>query len=215
MLVDLSDLRAVGLSSLTWFVVSLTVGIRATRWSPERLDHTGPVTTLRAWEHDGAFWQKYLRVRRWKDLVPEAGGLFGDYSKRHIRSRDTDGLVHFRRETVRAERVHWQILATTPVHLIWCRPAIAVGMVVFGVLANGPCIVIQRDNRGRIDRVIARRARRRRGSPPRAGDATAAPTDLAQHQDLHSGQDEHRDEEADEQRPQRCRGTEPSDPTSE
>ena len=33
----------------------------------------------------------------------------------------------FRRETVRAERVHWLIMASTPIHLIWCRPTVFAG----------------------------------------------------------------------------------------
>lgn len=156
--VEPSDAWAVTASSLTWLTVSVAVGWWANRWSAARLDRTGPLTTLRAWERGGAFWQRTLRVSRWKDRVPEAGALFaGGHSKRHLRARTTDGLVHFRRETIRAERVHWLILASTPIHLLWCRPTIAAGMLAFGLVANVPFIVIQRFNRGRLDRLIARR----------------------------------------------------------
>jgi len=158
MLVDVTDGWAIGLSSLTWLVVSLAVGAWANGWSSARLTHTGPLTTLRRWERDGAQWQRVLRVSLWKDRVPEAGGLFDSTrSKRHVRSRATADLLSLRHETVRAERVHWLILASTSVHLLWCRPALAVSMVVFGLVLNVPFIVIQRYNRGRLDRVIRRR----------------------------------------------------------
>ena len=65
--------------------------------------------------------------------------------------------MHFRREPIRAARVHWLILASTPIHFLWCRPTIAAGMLAFGLVANVPFIVIQRFNRGRLDRLIARR----------------------------------------------------------
>ena len=70
------------------------------------------------------------------------------------------GLRAFRRETVRAERVHWLILASTPVHLVWCRPTIFVGMVAYGLALNVPFIIVQRANRGRLDRILSRRRRR-------------------------------------------------------
>lgn len=160
MIVQLDDGWAVALSSVTWLGVSLAFGAWAASWPADRLATTGPVTTLRGWEASGAWWQRHLRVRRWKDALPEAGALFAaGRSKRHLDSPSTADLARFRVETVRAERVHWLILASTPVHLIWCRPAIAAGMVAFGVLFNVPFIVIQRYNRGRLDAVLARRAR--------------------------------------------------------
>lgn len=156
---DLADGWAVALSSATWALVSVGVGWWANRWPDARVEGTGPITTLRRWERGGAFWQRTLRVSRWKDRVPEAGALFaGGRSKRHLRSRTTEGLRLFRRETIRAERVHWLLLASTPVHLLWCRPVLAAAMVVYGVVANVPFIVIQRHNRARLDRLLARRA---------------------------------------------------------
>lgn len=160
MILDLGDGWAVALSSVTWLVVSLAVGRWATSWPLDRLADTGPLTTLRGWEDSGRWWQRHLRVRRWKDRLPEAGAFFaGGYSKRHVASRATADLERFRSETIRGERVHWLIMASTPVHLVWCRPTVAVGMAVFGVLFNAPFIVVQRVNRGRLDSLLARRAR--------------------------------------------------------
>lgn len=157
-IVNLSDPVAILLSSLTWMAVSFSVGYLAVRWPPSRLDRTGPITTVRSWEAGGMFWQRSLAVGRWKDRLPDAGGFFaGGQPKRSVGSRSTEQLAAFRRETVRAERVHWLILSSTPIHLVWCRPPLAAAMVVFGLALNVPFIVIQRFNRGRIDRVLARR----------------------------------------------------------
>lgn len=161
MIVQVSDGVAVAISAVVWAGVSVGVGWWATTWPPERLQTTGPFTTLRAWERDGVFWDRFLRVRRWKDTVPEAGGVFPrGRSKRRLDSGATSVLDGFRRETIRAERVHWLILASTPVQFIWCRPAIAAGMVAFGLAFNVPFIIIQRFNRGRVDRILERRAER-------------------------------------------------------
>lgn len=169
MIVSVGDTTAVVLSSLAWFGVSFVVGWWANRWPLERVERTGPVTRLRRWEDHGRWWQRHLAVRRWKDRVPEAGALFsGGYAKRRVPSRATADLRRFRAETIRAERVHWLIWASTPLHALWCRPALLAAMVAFGVAMNAPFIVIQRANRGRIDHLLARRAD---GTP----DATNSP----------------------------------------
>ncbi len=161
MIVGLPDGWAVLLSSLAWAAVSGAVGWRAIHWSAERLSRTGPITTGRRWERDGEVWQRWLRVRSWKDRIPEAGGFFdGGRSMRHVGPPGVGALGAFRRDTVRAERVHWLILASTPLHLAWCRPTVFAGMAAFGVLFNAPFIVVQRYNRGRLDRILRRAAQR-------------------------------------------------------
>lgn len=159
MLVSVGDTAAVVLSSFAWLGVSLMVGWWANRWPLSRVERTGPLTRLRDWEDAGRWWQRHLAVRRWKDRVPEAGALFaGGYAKRRVPSRATADLWRFRAETIRAERVHWLIWASTPLHLVWCPPTLFVAMALFGVVFNAPFIVIQRSNRGRLDSLLARRA---------------------------------------------------------
>lgn len=157
MVFDLPDGPAVLLSSFVWFVASFVVGLWGARWPAARVARTGPLTTIRRWEDGGRYWQRHLRVRSWKERVPEAGALFGGFAKRKVPSRATEDLELFRRETIRGERVHWLIAASTPLHLVWCGPGLFAAMVVFGVVFTAPFIVIQRSNRGRLDRLIARR----------------------------------------------------------
>ncbi|MEZ5137453.1 MAG: hypothetical protein R2702_05305 [Acidimicrobiales bacterium] len=158
MIVPLGDGAAVATSVAVWVLTSLAVGWLAVRWSDAALDRVGPVLRLRRWEDGGRFWVRRLRVLAWKDRIPEAGAFFsGGTAKRSIGRPTAQALRSFRRETVRAERVHWLLVASGPVHLLWCRPTVGAGMVAFGVLFDAPFIVVQRTNRGRIERVLARR----------------------------------------------------------
>lgn len=158
----LSDGPAVVLSSLIWFVTSLLVGWRSVRWSKSRLGRRGVFTQLRDWEDGGRFWQRTTRVRSWKARLPQAGALFtGGTAMDRLSSRSTGDLEEFWLATVRAERVHWLIFASTPLHWIWCRPALAVGMTAFGVAFNAPCVIVQRYNRAALQRILSRRQRRR------------------------------------------------------
>lgn len=158
MIGNLPDAAAVALSVAVWLVTCFGVGRWAVSWPSERVSRTGPVTTLRAWERSGRTWQRRLRVLAWKDRLPEAGAFFaGGTAKREIGTPTTEALQRYRGETIRAERVHWIIAATGPLHLLWCRPTVGLGMVVFGIAFDAPFIVVQRFNRGRLDRVLARR----------------------------------------------------------
>jgi glycosyl-4,4'-diaponeurosporenoate acyltransferase len=149
----------VALDALVWAAWSATVGYAAHRLPLCRLDHDGPVTRLRAWERGGRVYER-LGIRRWKDRLPEFGAVFrGGTSKRSLPSRDAPHLPRFAAETRRAEIVHWAIPLVTPLFVLW-NPAWLVGvMVAYAVVANAPCLMVQRYNRGRLLRVLTRRSR--------------------------------------------------------
>jgi glycosyl-4,4'-diaponeurosporenoate acyltransferase len=151
------DLLLVLLNSAVWAGWSVTVGWAAQRIPPERLEHDGWLTRLRSWERGGRAYER-VGVKRWKDRLPEAGTVFaGGLSKRHLPGRESDDLRRFAAETRRAELVHWGIAALTPAFALWTPQPLLTAMVAYGVLANVPCVVVQRYNRGRVGRVLERR----------------------------------------------------------
>lgn len=145
------------LAMAMWGWSSLAFGWWATHWSLARVEQAGPLTRLRRWEGEGRWWVRHTRVLRWKDHLPEAGARFGGFAKTHVRSRGTADLARFRAETIRAERVHWLSAALAPVPALWCPPVLALGLGVAIVAGNAPFIVIQRANRGRLERLLRRR----------------------------------------------------------
>jgi glycosyl-4,4'-diaponeurosporenoate acyltransferase len=156
----------VALDSAVWAGWSVVVGYTAHRLPAARLDHDGVFTRLRPWERGGRIYER-VRIRRWKDRVPELGGAFrGGVSKRSLGGDGPGSLEAFAVETRRAELVHWAVPAVTPVFVLWNPPGLLAAMVAYAVVANLPCLVIQRYNRGRAQRIIERRARRAaRGTP--------------------------------------------------
>jgi glycosyl-4,4'-diaponeurosporenoate acyltransferase len=69
-------------------------------------------------------------------------------------------LAAFEAETRRAEYVHWAALGPLAVMPWWNPPWLMVGMAVYAAIANGPCIVVQRYNRGRTEAILQRRLAR-------------------------------------------------------
>jgi glycosyl-4,4'-diaponeurosporenoate acyltransferase len=143
-----------------WAAWSAAAGYAAHRIPARRLATDGPLTRLRAVERDGRAYER-LRIRRWKDRLPELGAAFpGGVSKRGLRSGDSADLRRFVAETRRAELVHWTIPAIVPVFALWNPGLLMAAMVAYAAIANLPCLVVQRYNRARLLRVLARRERR-------------------------------------------------------
>lgn len=163
-----ADLRLVAIDAGVWLGLSVVVGALAPRLPVGVVDRDSPLTTIRSFEREGALWRR-VGVHRWKDGLPEAGTLFGGASKRRLPRAAVlatgEAVSRFARETRRAELVHWTLLAASPLFALWNPPGLAAAMVVFGVVANTPCIVVQRYNRARLLRVASLRARRRAGRP--------------------------------------------------
>jgi glycosyl-4,4'-diaponeurosporenoate acyltransferase len=109
----------------------------------------------RSFERGGSTYRDVLRIKRWKDRLPEAGGLFrGGLSKRALPTAAHGGIARFVAETRRAELGHWLAAAGAPFFVLWNPLPVGVVMVVYGVLVNLPFIVIQRYNRIRACRVL-------------------------------------------------------------
>jgi glycosyl-4,4'-diaponeurosporenoate acyltransferase len=144
-----------------WAGWSALVGYAAHRMPVARLERDGWLTRLRRFEADGHVYER-LGVRRWKDRLPELGDAFrGGVSKRRLPGRDVAALACFAAETRRAELVHWAIPAVLPVFAWWNPPGLFAAMAAYAVLANAPCVVVQRYNRGRLARIIDRDAEAR------------------------------------------------------
>lgn len=166
-LVDLPTWAVVVANIAFWGATHAATGYAVHRLPPARLARDGWLLRPRAIERGGRLYDR-VRIRRWKDVVPEAGALFaGGVSKAHVPATEDGGLERFTVETRRAEIGHWLALAAGPLAALWNGPAGTVAMVGYGVAANLPCIAIQRFNRQRAQRVLARSSGSRSDGPRR------------------------------------------------
>ena len=152
---------AVAADAAAWACVQVGTGYLAHRIPDRFLDRDGWLLRERAWEREGRFYVEVARIRRWKNLLPEAGAVFaGGVSKRSLGGRSAGDLDRLARETRRAELVHWLIMVPTPVFVACNRLLLAPFMPVYALAVNLPCIAAQRYNRIRLLRA-GERARRR------------------------------------------------------
>lgn len=153
-------------SAAFWLLASLLVGLLANqlpaRWllAAERRPGRGlprPWRGLpRPWS-DRAVVSGAPGLRIWKRWIPDAGAVLpGGVAKASLVRRDPEALRRLLVETRRAELVHGVLWAAGLLTALWLPPA-AVGVnLVFATLFNLPCVLVQRFNRGRLRRCLAR-----------------------------------------------------------
>ena len=132
-----------------WVVSGILIGWLFARRRWQSFESPGPITSLRRCETRERY-ERFLRVRAWKDLLPEAGTWFGGISKRRLPTYAEGGLRRFAAESLRAERVHFTYAATIVGTLVWMRGWWVIVTLGFGFVVNVPCIVVARYNRLRL-----------------------------------------------------------------
>jgi glycosyl-4,4'-diaponeurosporenoate acyltransferase len=155
----------VGLDVVGWAAVHATTGYVVHRLPARRFDRDGWLWRARPFEGGGRLYVTTFRIRRWKRWLPEAGDVFaGGFNKATLLGVDDDYLRTYVRETRRAELGHWLAIAVSPVFFVWNPPIVGVFMVlVYAPLTNGWCILAQRYNRVRLQRVLSGRRARETG----------------------------------------------------
>jgi len=139
-----------------WFGWSLLIGGLANRLPRAVLQRDNRLTRLRPWEQRRGYEQR-LAIRFWKGLLPDAGpALPGGVAKGGLVRRDRRALEQLVAETRRAELVHWCLWPFWIVTALWLPPAGVLLNLLFASLFNLPCLVVQRYNRLRLQRTLAR-----------------------------------------------------------
>lgn len=134
--------------TVSWFFEKK---VRRDAFQPDRF----PLRTF-GWERERRVYETFLLVKQWKDCVPDGAKWVGGFEKSRLRESSRDFLEDFRKETCRGEVAHWVQMGFLWAFVIW-NPGIAAGiLLVYGALSNLPCIIIQRYNRCRLDRVLLR-----------------------------------------------------------
>jgi glycosyl-4,4'-diaponeurosporenoate acyltransferase len=156
-LIELSIAATSALNVAAWLVIQLGLAWLITQMPDDRFNATGLLAREKRWERAGRFYERWCRIKSWKDNLPDGGRwLSGGFSKAQLANKSQAHLERFARETWRGELVHWLALLCLPLFCVW-NPwwGVLVNAAV-AVALNLPCILAQRYNRARIRRVIER-----------------------------------------------------------
>ena len=140
---------------LGWPLIHLTVSWVFMKLDSTCFDPNGFFFRERSWEQGGDFYLRAFSVKRWKSRLPDGAAWFaGGFAKKKLQRRDTTYLQRFILETCRGEAAHWVTMSLAPVFFIWNPLWASAVMLVYAVLANAPCIIVQRYNRVGLRRLL-------------------------------------------------------------
>lgn len=110
-----------------------------------------------AWEDGGRFYER-LRIRKWKDRLPDMSRLCPDMVKKKVTgATDAAALEKLICETCVAEAVHAVLFVLSfGCAVIWPSAGGWLVSAAAALLGNLPYIVIQRYNRPRLVKLLAR-----------------------------------------------------------
>ncbi len=120
-----------------------------------------PLFRPRSWENGGLIYQKLFHIRAWKDYIPAVGA----FDKKHINAHpDNDYLSMYLLESLRAELCHFiALILSILVMAVSVYPARG-KILLWSIMLNTPCIMIQRFNRPRFERLLPAEERLRQPS---------------------------------------------------
>jgi glycosyl-4,4'-diaponeurosporenoate acyltransferase len=108
-------------------------------------------------ERGGRWYERWFRVTQWKDRLPDGGAWTkGGFKKAHLQRRDREYLNQFVLETKRGEWTHWLGFGVWPLFVIWNPWQGALILFLYSIIAHLPCIIVQRYNRLRLQRILDR-----------------------------------------------------------
>ncbi len=154
----IGDLALVAVDIVVVVVVSIGVGAWAPRWPAAWLSRdTFP---LYLWPWETVPFYRGLGVTWLARRLPERGGTFGGDSKSRLPGTSAREMEGYLREVRRAEWVHWWSIASSLVLALFNPWWLALAFILLVTAGNLPFIVVLRNNRLRLRRIIDRDGRR-------------------------------------------------------
>jgi glycosyl-4,4'-diaponeurosporenoate acyltransferase len=145
----------VGVNAAAWLIIHLGSVYLSNRIRIERFDANSWPFRTRRWERQGQVYATWLRVKRWKNLLPDGARMSRKaFTIKRFTSRSPAYLKRYISETCRAELCHWLALAVAPMFFLWNPWYVAVLMLPYAIAVNMPCIISQRYNRPRMLRML-------------------------------------------------------------
>lgn len=107
------------------------------------------------WERYGIFYEKFFMIKNWKSFLPDGGAIVKNgFRKKHLKTSNDEYLEQFLIESCRAEATHILPIILSFVFAFYNPINVVIIMFVFSLAVNLPCLITQRYNRIRINKIL-------------------------------------------------------------
>ena len=158
MFYNLSGVELVVSNFLLMILWDILIFILSVKIDISYFDPSKPLYREKKWEKSGKLYVNVLKIKKWKDFLPQYIGKNG-FSKKHLKDlKDVSKsyIEQFIFETCRAEWNHFMCCLFSVVSLFVNTFLNGVIFSVFPILINFPFIIIQRYNRIRLKKLLKR-----------------------------------------------------------
>jgi len=157
MLVHLPMPITIAIDVVVWFAIHMGVSYWITSRPLSSFSPDAWLCKMRDWEKNGRTYERVFIVRTWKRRLPDGATLFREgFTKKQLRENNYAYYNDFGTETCRAEVTHWIVFFFGFIFFLWNLWWVGLIMVGYAAVANLPCIIAQRYNRIRFQRVARR-----------------------------------------------------------
>lgn len=161
-MLELTDGVIAGLCVVGWVAWSLLIGFVGHLLPLKLLETETWLTRPRPWGETRHWYEQVLRIKSWKDWLPEAGDFFpGGFAKSSVGGGNCELMSRFLAETRRAEYVHIAIWPFWLVTTLWTPSWGVLVNLVVGTALNLPCLWVQRYNRLRLQHLLLLKEQRK------------------------------------------------------
>ena len=152
MMQTISPLKAIASTATFWMTASVLVGLVANQLPMALLSNDTALTRDRGIQES----KRNGIIQKWKKWIPDAGAVLpGGISKKSLAKKDSEALLKLIAEAHRAEIVHYVLWLAALLTAYWLPPVGVTINIIFASIANGPCLILQRHTRQRVQRIIA------------------------------------------------------------
>jgi glycosyl-4,4'-diaponeurosporenoate acyltransferase len=158
MIIHLSSLWMLFFDIVAWLVINLSVAAVLSRLRPASFDPRTWLFKERLWEKQAALYPHLFKIKKWKARLPDGAEVSRTaFKKKHLQTADSAYIRIFILETCRAELLHWLIFLFGFVFFIWNPWYVGLIMIVYASITNLPCVLTQRYNRIRLNKLLTAR----------------------------------------------------------
>lgn len=140
-------------NAVAWLVIHLIVSVIVSQFPSSVVMSFSKLYQLRGWERNGAIYQR-MKIKQWKYRLPEAKKWVNHgKGKTGIRLRNEADFNKLILATNRSELSHWLQILPAPLFFLFNTPLAGWIIIVYAISFNLPFIMIQRYNRGRVEKI--------------------------------------------------------------
>ena len=145
-------LKCVAINFCLMVLCQLIILVFCQRLNEKFFDYRRNFYKARKFENNGKFYVKYLKIKKWKDKLPQYVAKNG-FSKRNINLNQVYNKEYFERfllETCRAEWNHFMCCMYFVISFLINKFPFSIIFSIIPLVANLPILIIQRYNRIRF-----------------------------------------------------------------